>query len=598
MTWTIDKISPEQAASLHGLLQERIKRSATAMAYKYYEETSSSWKEYSWLEVGKTVDAWSRALKKHDLSPGERVGLMMPNCPEWVFFEQAAARLGLVSVPLYPNDRPDNVSYIINDANIKVLMFRDQTQWDAVSAAIPDMTQTPAFISCLPVDDRLVTHKDDWVNQAANDNETTPASVSIMDLATIVYTSGTTGRPKGVMLSHNNILKNAWLGIASIDVYKEDLFLSFLPLSHTLERTVGYYIPMMCGSSVAYCRSIPELAEDLQNIKPTVLISVPRIFERVYGKVKTGLAEKPPIAKKLFDMAVAVGYERFLVKQGRGNSSLRHLLWPILNKLVASKILEKLGGRVRFAISGGAPLPKEIGETFIGLGLQILQGYGLTETSPVISVNKIEQNTPNSIGLPLAEIQVRVSDIGELQSKSECVMMGYWNNKKATKETFTEDGWLKTGDLAKIDEQGYIYITGRLKEVMVLSNGEKVAPVDVEMAITLDPLIEQAMVIGEARPYLAAIIVLNPEAWPDFAKNLGVSNKQDSLRNPIVVEAVKEIVARQMAAFPGYAQVHQICLSLEVWTDQNHLLTASLKMNRKVISDRFEKEITQLYSGH
>ncbi|MDH5216912.1 MAG: long-chain fatty acid--CoA ligase, partial [Gammaproteobacteria bacterium] len=504
---------------------------------------------------------------------------------------------GLVSVPLYPNDRPDNVSYIINDADIKVLMFRDQTQWDAVSTAIPDMAQAPAFISCLPIDDQRITHQDDWVNQAAND-DAAPVSVSIMDLATIVYTSGTTGRPKGVMLSHNNILKDAWLGIASVDVYKEDLFLSFLPLSHTLERTVGYYIPMMCGSSVAYCRSIPELAEDLQNIKPTVLISVPRIFERVYGKVKTGLAEKPPIAKKLFDMAVAIGYERFLVKQGRGSSSLRHLLWPLLNKLVASKILEKLGGRVRFAISGGAPLPKEIGETFIGLGLQILQGYGLTETSPVISVNKIKQNIPNSIGLPLEEIQVRVSDIGELQTRSECVMMGYWNNEKATKETFTEDGWLKTGDLAKIDEQGYIYITGRLKEVMVLSNGEKIAPVDVEMAITLDPLIEQAMVIGEAKPYLAAIIVLNPEAWPDFAKNLGISSEQDSLRDPVVIEAVKEIIARQMASFPGYAQVHQISLSLEVWTDQNHLLTASLKMNRKVISDRFEAEIAQMYSGH
>lgn len=297
-------------------------------------------------------------------------------------------------------------------------------------------------------------------------------------------------------------------------------------------------------------------------------------------------------------MAVAVGYERFLVRQGRGKSSLRHLLWPILNKLVASKILEKLGGRVRFAISGGAPLPKEIGETFIGLGLQILQGYGLTETSPVISVNKIEQNIPDSIGLPLAGIQVRVSDIGELQSKSECVMMGYWNNEEATKATFTEDGWLKTGDLAKIDAQGYIFITGRLKEVMVLSNGEKVAPVDLEMAITLDPLIEQAMVIGEARPYLAAIIVLNPEAWPEFAKKLGVSSGQDNLRNPVVIQAVKNIVAQQMATFPGYAQVHQISLSLEVWTDQNHLLTASLKMNRKVISDRFEQEIAQMYSGH
>ncbi|MDH5546835.1 MAG: long-chain fatty acid--CoA ligase [Gammaproteobacteria bacterium] len=599
MTWTLDKISPESATNLHGLLLERAKRSTNSVAYKYFDSTDQCWKEYTWAQVVDIVTHWATALSQLQLNIGERVGVMLPNGPEWVFFEQAAARAGLVSVPLYPNDRPDNVSHIVNESEIRVLFFWGPLQWDTIRAAKNDFENTPVFISSQPVNDPEVTHKSEWLKKANGLPSLAPVKVSSKELATIVYTSGTTGRPKGVMLSHDNIIKNAFFGVHSVDVYKEDLFLSFLPLSHTLERTVGYYLPMLCGASVAYCRSIPELAEDLLSIKPTVLISVPRIFERVYGKIKTGLQEKSPVAQKLFAMAISVGWEKFLAEQGRGSRSLRQVLWPLLNKLVASKIAEKLGGRLRFAISGGAPLPKEIAETFIGLGIQILQGYGLTESSPVISVNKMDSNIPHSIGQALHGVKVRLSKDGELQTSSECVMMGYWKREDATKETFTEDGWLRTGDLARIDESNHIYITGRLKEIMVMSNGEKIPPVDIEMAITLDPLFEQAMVIGEGKPYLSAIIVLNPEAWPAYAESLGLSATTSGvLKDKTLLKEIKKRVDERMSEFPGYAQIHQITLSDEVWSDQNFLLTASLKMNRKVISERFAQEIAAMYSGH
>ncbi len=259
--------------------------------------------------------------------------------------------------------------------------------------------------------------------------------------------------------------------------------------------------------------------------------------------------------------------------------------------------MTKLGGRLRFSISGGAPLPEPVGQLFIAFGLNILQGYGLTEASPVISVNTPENNIPRSIGKPLPGIQVRLDEQQELQTKSDSVMLGYWKNPEATKEAFTEDGWLRTGDLAEIIDE-FIYITGRLKEILVLSNGEKVPPVDMEMALCLHPLFEQAMVIGEGMPYLAAIIVLNPEHWQDLAADLGVPSDEASLKLPKVKAKVNQIVSDCLAEFPGYAQIRQVPLTLEPWTDTNYLLTPSLKMRRKILMEKFKHDIEAMYQGH
>ena len=264
---------------------------------------------------------------------------------------------------------------------------------------------------------------------------------------------------------------------------------------------------------------------------------------------------------------------------------------------MARKILDKLGGRLRFSISGGAPLPEAVGELFISLGLNILQGYGLTETSPVISVNTFESNIPLSIGKALPGISVRLDEHNELQSKSDSIMLGYWKNEEATKATFTNDGWIKTGDLAVIKDD-HIYITGRLKEILVLSNGEKVPPVDMEIALCLHPLIEQAMVIGEARPYLSAILVLEIEHWKKLAEQLGVSADESSLQLAEVKSAVMQVVSECVSGFPGYAQIRQVTLSLELWTDENYFLTASLKLRRQVLMEEFKEEIKQMYKGH
>ena len=376
------------------------------------------------------------------------------------------------------------------------------------------------------------------------------------------------------------------------------MLLSFLPLSHTFERTVGYYIPMMVGATIAYARSIPELGEDLLNIKPTILISVPRIYERVYNKIQAGLAEKSPLATKLFNLAVETGWKRFLHRQGRGGWHPAFLLWPLLDKLVAGKIMAKLGGQMRLAASGGAPLPTPIAKVFIGLGLNLIQGYGLTETSPIISANPEDDNDPASVGVPLSNLEVKVDANDELLTRGPCVMLGYWDNPEATRDMIDAEGWLHTGDKARI-ENNHIYITGRLKEIIVLANGEKVPPADMEMAIALDPLFEQVMITGEGRPYLAAVIVLNPEQWENFARGMGLDPADPAiLASESVEQAVCEKLSGWLSEFPGYAQVHRATCILEPWTIENSMITPTLKLKRNRIMEHYSDAVENMYAGH
>lgn len=598
---TLDTIPPSSAKNLHNLFKIRAEKEPQRIAYRYFDNHTSQWCEYTWQQSLDNINRWRKALINSDLKAGDAAGLMLRNCPEWIFYEQACLSEGIVSVPLYPNDRPDNVAHIINEAELKLILIEDINQWDIIKSAQSDFNLNPIIISLEKVSENIPEldchHVTKWLADAdkktLGDTHDSPQD----SLATIVYTSGTTGRPKGVMLSHWNILSNTFSGLSAVDVYKEDLFLSFLPLSHTLERTIGYYLPLMSGSTVAFARSVPLLAEDLLTIRPTVLISVPRIYERVYSKIMQQLEHKSPIAKKLFNLTTQIGWTKFEHEQGRKSKTSSLLLWPLLDKIVAQKVLQKLGGRLRFTISGGAPLPEKVSRLFIALGLRILQGYGLTETSPVVSVNTFKSDYPASIGLPLPGIDVKVSDEHELLTKSDSVMLGYWKNDEATKEMFTDDGWIKTGDLARI-ENNHIYITGRIKEILVLSNGEKVPPVDMEMAICLQPLIEQAMVIGESRPFLSAIVVLEAEQWKTLANKLSVDpNDPASLHNSEVVQYILNHIADSMGAFPGYAQIRQITLSLELWSDTNFLLTASLKMRRNTLLKHFEQDIERMYQS-
>lgn len=596
-------ISNEQATTLPELFRERLRLSPEKVAYQQYDIASQHWTATTWNEMAIEIARWQAGFAKEGLKPGDRVAVMLRNCREWVVFDQAALGMGLVTVPLYVDDRPENVAYIINHADVQLLFVQEKSQWKRLLASEIDLGSLKRIISIKRIseddepNDPHLESLADWLFGLRGElqaNESAPE-----ELASIVYTSGTTGRSKGVMLSHKNILTNTFAAGQCHRWTDSEVFLSFLPLSHMLERTAGYYLPMVVGAEVAYARSIPQLGEDLISIKPTVLISVPRIYERVYAKIQDGLKEKPPLARRLFKMAVNVGWAKFQYEQGQAGWQPKILMWPALNKLVAGKVLEKLGGRLSLAICGGAALSEEVARLFIGLGLPLVQGYGLTEASPVISVNRPEDNIPASIGTVLPGVEVRIGEHDELQSKSDSNMLGYWKNEQATIDTFTEDGWLRTGDKASIDDKNHIYITGRLKDIIVLANGEKVPPNDMEMAIALDPLFEQVMIIGEAKPFLAALIVLNREEWSRLAVSLSIHpDAPEALTSKHVNKVVLQRIADRLDAFPGYAKIRQVTLLLDEWTVDDGLITPTMKVKRQKVMDRFMADIDCMYEGH
>jgi len=371
---------------------------------------------------------------------------------------------------------------------------------------------------------------------------------------------------------------------------------SFLPLSHTLERTIGYYCGVMCGTKVIFTRGIPELSEDLLRFKPTYLVSVPRIFERVNNKIYAGVAESSNFKKKLFHAAVDIGWRKFEHAQGRGPWSVDFLLHPVLDKLVGSKIRAKLGGRMRFSVVGGAPLSPSVAKTFIGLGMTLLQGYGLTETSPVLSVNTKSHNKPETIGLPFRGVELAIGENDELMARGDVVMMGYWNNPEATKANITEDGWLHTGDQAKIDDEGYVSIIGRIKDILVLANGEKMPPADLESAISKDKLFEQVMVIGEGKSFLSALLVLSEETRENELKKAGFSI--DDIDSEAFNDFLLDRVAEKIEDFPGYAKIRKVHASLDEWSVDDGLITPTLKLKRPKILKKFQAAIDSMYEGH
>lgn len=594
-----DVIAPAQAVTLHGLFLERVRRTPDKEAYRYFDVPRNQWVSLSWRQMREQTARWQAALAKEGLVKGDRVALMLRNCPQWVMFDQAAMSLGLIVVPLYTVDRADNIAYIVNDAQAKVLLFETAEQWKELSGVVGQMGCVQRFIALddFTSDEPRLASAVRYLPDSAELEPAPPCAIG--ELASIIYTSGTTGRPKGVMLSHNNMLSNAFDAMATFTMRDDDLLLSFLPLSHTFERTCGYYLQVMTGATVAYARSIPLLSEDLQTIKPTILISVPRIYERINAAIKAKLDEGSPLKRALFHLAVEVGWARFLREQGRGGWKLSFLLWPVLDALVAKKILARFGGRLRTAVSGGAALPAEIAHLIVGLGLPVVQGYGLTETSPIVTGNRLENNFPDSIGQPIRNVQVKLGAQNALLVKGPNVMMGYWNNPEATKAMIDADGWLNTGDIARISGTGHIYITGRLKEIIVLSNGEKIPPADMESAILNDPLIDQVMVYGEGKPYLVALAVLNPQVWPQVAAKVGVrSDMPESLTDSNVEAKVLRRIARNISGFPGYAKVHRVLLLTDPWNIDNGLLTPKLSLKRNKVVEMFGKQIEELYKGH
>ncbi|MBT5031169.1 MAG: long-chain fatty acid--CoA ligase [Proteobacteria bacterium] len=592
----LDVIAPDQARTLDQLFRERVRRSADRVAYTEFDSSSKTWVDRTWAEMAEEVERWQIALNELNIEKGDRVAIHIPNGTLWVACDQACLRLGLVVVPLYVEDRADNASYVLENSGARVLVTETLKEWQAIEQCEETLVGLTTIVvlkaaKALPVNVHLLQ---EWLPAKGAHLERGLSEAD--DLASIVYTSGTTGRPKGVMLSHHNMLSNAYAGLRSVPIRPDDVALSFLPLSHTFERTIGYYVDIMAGCRTVYNRSVKKLLKDLQFHRPTTIIAVPRIFERFYSRVMQSIADGSSAKRFLFDWTVSVGWKRFQTMQGRASWSPALLLWPLLDKFVASKIRAILGGKLRFAVIGGAPLPYDVGRLFTSLGLPLMQGYGLTESSPVISVNTEEFNRLDTIGLPLRGVEVCIGEDDELLVRGDNIMLGYWQNDEATAATMTTDGWLKTGDKACFDE-GFLKITGRLKDIMVLATGEKVPPADMEQALVSDPIVRQVMIVGEGKPYLSALLVLEPHAWKAFCRANKLASDVD-LNEEKVEQLILGQLTDNLKEFPGYAQIRRIHSTLKKWGIEEDLITPTLKLKRLKVAERYAAEIEGLYEGH
>jgi len=548
-------------ANIAGLLNAQL---ATPERILYRQFLEGGWRDVSAREIAAYAARWQAFLRAEGLAPGDRVALCLKNGIHWVAADQGALGLGIVVVPLYADDNPENVAWCLENSGARLLVAESSRMADALQGVAASLPR----VLCLAADPGS---GHDAVEAALPRQAAAFEATPLEDgaLATICYTSGTAGRPKGVMLTHGNILANV-SGCERLRLARsDDVFLSLLPLSHMFERTGGYYLPLAVGAKVTYARSISQLAEDLASERPTVMFAVPRVFEKFAARVDDALA-KSPVKKRLFDLVVAAGGRA----ERREAGPVDRIVLALLRNRVAKPVLARLGGRMRFAVLGGAPLDPAIAWLFTGLGLPVLQGYGMTEASPVISVNRLESNVPESVGMPLDNVEARVAADGELLARGPSIMKGYWNNPEASAKSLDREGWLHTGDLAEI-RNGMIFIRGRLKDVLVLSNGEKLPPQDVELAILGDGVFEQGILIGEGRPFLTFVSVTRETD----EKNL--------------VQRANE----RLKAFPRYIRVRRVLTTREPWTVENGLLTPTLKVKREKVQKKFGPEIERAYAA-
>ena len=589
----------------------RARQIPQTVALRQYDRKAKAWEDVTYTSLDKQITAWRRALEALHLERGARVAILLNNSVDAVLADQAVLANGLIPVPLHAIDPPGSSAFVLIDSQSSTLITNKADRWGLIektNVPMPDLKHvilTEETGISEKDEHRQILSKDIWL-ASGKDIQELPEGPKPEDLAAIVYTSGTTGRPKGVMLTHHNVVENVIATLIHIAPAPKPgyVFLSFLPLSHTFERTAGYYLALGMGCTITYNRSIMLLAEDLRTVKPDVLISVPRIYEKIYARINEQLGKKPAIARWLFNCAVSVGWRKFCAEN---KLPIPKSPWqfadsftgPILKKLVADKVLEQFGGNLKVAIAGGAALNGKVARVFGGLGLAPIQGYGMTEASPIIAGNSLTINQPDTVGKLFSNLQMRLApETHEIQIRGSSIMKGYWKRPEDTARVLDSEGWLSTGDVGEINESGLLRIKGRIKEIIVTSTGEKVPPVDLELALETDPLFSQAYVVGENKPFISAVTVLNPEEWKKLAAELKVSANEASLKLTSVRTAILKRVKAAAADFPHYALPRKVLLTLKPWTIENGLLTPTLKLKRTPLAKFFKKEIDEIYEKH
>ncbi|MBN1271579.1 MAG: long-chain fatty acid--CoA ligase [Candidatus Aminicenantes bacterium] len=555
-------------------------------------------------EFKERVIHFSCGLSALGLHKGDKLVILSENRPEWVMTDIATICQGGITVPIYTSLVPEQIRYIIEDSDAKIVVYSNGDQWPKLNKIKDSLKKVQHFISLsadVPEEvisyNRVLEKGKEVLVKDPQFFEKTAKGLQPEDTASIIYTSGTTGIPKGVILSHKNFVSNVKTTAEIIEFTVEDTTLSFLPLSHVLERMVTFAY-LYKGCSIAYAESVEKVADNLVEVRPQIMVSVPRVFEKIYSRVMDMVLSGSSLKKKIFFWAVKVGkeYGRRQREKYKISGFLRFKR-NIAHKLVFSKIIEKTGGRVRFFISGGAPLSKDIAEFFYAMGLLVLEGYGLTETSPVIAVNTIEEVKFGSVGRPIPGVDVKIADDGEILAKGPNVMKGYYKKEAETREVF-ENEWFKTGDIGYLDEDGFLFITDRKKDLIVTTGGKNVAPQPIENKLKTNPYISNIVVIGDKRKYIAALVVPDFEKIGEYARanNIAYSQPEDLVQNDQVRHFLEAEIKRMTPDLATYEEVKRIVILPRDFEIEQDEITPTLKIKRNIIENKYKKEIDALYA--
>jgi long-chain acyl-CoA synthetase len=579
-------------------------RKADHLRYK----KDGAWTGISSDEFRRIIEELSMGLRELGLEPGDRVSILAENRPEWAFADLATLTAAAVDAPIYATLTPPQVLYILNDSAAKFIFISNAAQAKKIAEIRSQASALQHVIrmDSAPLEGTLSIDEVRARGRAAlaKDPEAVrkrAAEVRPEDLATLIYTSGTTGDPKGVMLLHSNLVSNT-IGAtkAFAAMGKDDVALSFLPLCHVFERMGGHYLMLLVGATIAYAESFEKLSENMLEVKPTILLSVPRLYEKIYARVMERVAGDPPTRQKIFHWALGVGRESFRHQVERTPPGLvLKLKHAVADRLVFGKIRERTGGRMRVFVSGGAPLAREIAEFFGAVGLLILEGYGLTETSPVICVNTPDALRPGSVGKPLQGVEVKIAEDGEILTRGPHVMKGYFGKPEATAEAIDKDGWFHTGDVGVLDPQGFLVITDRKKDIIVTSGGKNIAPQPIENRIKANPFFAEFVMIGNQRNFPAALVVPNFEQLAKWAKDKGLasSDRVALIAKPEVVELFEKLVKDTTKDLAQFEKIKKIALLPAEFSLEAGELTPTLKVKRRVVEQKYKALIDRMYEG-
>jgi long-chain acyl-CoA synthetase len=564
----------------------------------------------SYGEYRRDVELFSLGLASMGIGKDDKIAIIAENRPEWVIADMGTIILGAVDVPVYPTLTPKQIEYIFNDAEVKMAIVSNTFQLNKVlkiRSSVPTLKRIVIMTEKGPIEESGVVGFSK-VYAMGREFETVNATFfreclarpKPSDLLTIIYTSGTTGNPKGVMLTHSNLVSNIIAAAESIPFGSDDLFLSFLPLCHSFERMAGYYTAFSCGATVAYAESIETVRDNLLEVHPTIVTTVPRLFERIYGRIMKQVDAMPAMRRKIFQWAVSVGKEFVTAEKTGLVSPSLEMQHKLAAKLVFSKLQAATGGRIRFFVSGGAALPQYLGEFFEAIGITIIEGYGLTETSPVLSANRLDDYRFGTVGKPIPGVELKIALDGEILAKGPNIMKGYYKNPEATDEMIDKDGWLHTGDIGRFDAEGHLMITDRKKHLFVSSGGKNIAPQNIESHFLNSKFIDQFVLIGDGRQYCTALVVPEFEILKEFAFGAGISFTTD--HELVAHERIKQLFQKEIdhlqKDLPNYERVRRFELLPVQLTVENGEITPTLKVKRKVVEQKFSELIERMYEDN